>query len=71
MKQVSIQELKKHLSKLIGEVAAGTQILVTRHKRPVVQLSSADLRHLHVGARFGKGQLRPLLRGESRGVYLK
>ena len=71
MKQVTVQELKKHLSKLLKEAAEGEDILITRHKHPVAQLSSSDLRHLHVGAAFGKGKLRPLLRGGSRGRYLK
>ena len=71
MKQVTIQELKRHLSKLVSEAEAGEQILVTRHKHPVAQLSSAGLRHLHVGTHFGKAKLRPLLQGESKGRYLK
>jgi len=70
MKKVSIQELKKNLSSLVDEAAAGRSILITRHRRPVAFLSSADLQHLHIGKRFGKAKLEPLLSRATRERYL-
>jgi prevent-host-death family protein len=70
MKQVSIQELKRHLSALLAEAAAGETVVVTRHRRPVAQLTSADLDHLRPGARHGRGKLVPLLKGATGERYL-
>lgn len=70
MKQVSIQELKRSLSALLREAAAGTRIVVLRHRRPLASLVAADLGHTTVGPRFGQGSLRPLLRRATRGRYL-
>jgi prevent-host-death family protein len=70
MKTVSIQVLKARLSALVAEAAAGEAILVTRHSRPIAQITPVDP-GLHVGARFGKGRLVPLLKGKTRGRYLE
>lgn len=61
MKQVSIQDLKRSLSAWLKEAAAGERVVITRHRRPVASLVAAETEHLHTGARFGKGDLRPLL----------
>ena len=71
MKTVSVDELKKNLSALLDEAAAGTPILITRHRRPVATLSAADMHHVHIGARFGRGPLKPLLRAATQGKYLE
>ncbi|MFQ5844632.1 MAG: hypothetical protein ACE5JG_06535, partial [Planctomycetota bacterium] len=55
---------------ILSEAAAGTRMLITRHRQPIAQLTSVDLRHLHLGERFGKGKIEALLRGRTRGRYL-
>lgn len=71
MKEVSIQELKRRLSTIVSEAAAGTEYMITRHKRPVARVSPADRKHLHQGSRFGKGNLKPLLNAKTKGRYLQ
>ena len=70
MKTVSIDELKRNLSALIGEAAAGGRIVITKHRRPVATLSAPGLVHVHMGARFGRAALKPLLRAPTQGTYL-
>jgi prevent-host-death family protein len=70
VKQVSIQKLKAKLSALVSEAAAGTPILITRHKRAVAQLVPVDP-HVHTGTRFGDAKLKPLLKRATRGRYLE
>ena len=67
MKVVSIQVLKRNLSKLLAEAAAGARVIITRHRKPVAQLSSAELDSVHVGSRVGRGKLRPALRRAGTG----
>jgi prevent-host-death family protein len=69
MKKVPIHELKRHLSALVAEVEGGTPVLITRHKRVVAQLLPAGV-GLHVGPRFGRGKLEPVLKSATRGRYL-
>lgn len=71
MKQVSIQELKKHLSAVLAEAAAGTRVLITRHKRSVAELGPAERQHVHVGSQWGRGRIRPLFRARTQGKYLE
>ncbi len=70
MKTVPIQELKRRLSALIDAAAAGERVLVTRHRVPVALLTSAGLEHVHVGRKFGRGTLRPLMRRATKGRFL-
>lgn len=70
MKQVSIQDLKRHLSALVEAAAEGERIVVTRHERPVATLGPAQAAHVHVGDRFGSGDLGPFLKAPTRGGYL-
>ena len=70
MKTVSIDELKRNLASLVAEAAGGERIVITRHRRPVASLGRADLEHVHVGTRAGRGSLKPLLRAATRGAYL-
>jgi prevent-host-death family protein len=73
MKLVSIQELKRHLSALVAEAAAGDRILVTRHRQPVVLLGPAESPHVHTGKRFGKasGALKALVKKSTGGRILE
>jgi prevent-host-death family protein len=71
MKTVPLQSLKENLSALVNEAEAGERIVVTRHGRPVALLSSAATPNLSIGARFGKGSLRPLFpKSATKGRYL-
>ena len=71
MKTVSMYELKRHLSSFIDQASTGARILITKHRRPVASLSPADVEHLHVGPKFGRGTLKPVLRAPTRGKYLE
>ncbi len=70
MKTVSIDQLKRNLSAFIAEAAGGEHIVITRHRRPIVSLTRADLEHVHVGSRAGRSALRPLLKSATKGAYL-
>lgn len=39
MRSVSLAEAKAHLSELLGEVAGGEELVITRHGQPVARLS--------------------------------
>ncbi len=71
MKTVSIDELKRRLSSLVDEAATGARILITKHRRPVACLSAADMEHVHIGPRFGRGALKPLFKAPTQGRYLE
>jgi len=42
VKEVGVLEAKTHLSALIDEAAAGEDIVITRHGRPVAKLVPSD-----------------------------
>ena len=71
MKTVSIQELKARISALLAEAAAGTRVLITKHRRPVAMLAPPENEPLHVGKRFGRARLEPLLHEATAGRYLE
>lgn len=71
MRKVSLYELKRDLSGLIREAEAGETIVITRHDHPVATLGSAELEHVRIGSRFGKGTLKPLLHAATAGRYLE
>jgi len=71
MKTVSIDELKRNLSALLAEAGAGARILITKHRRPVATLSAPGLEHVHIQARSGRRELKPLLRAPTHGAYLE
>ncbi len=71
MKTVSIDQLKRSLSSLIDQAAAGARIVITKHRRPVASLSPANMEHVHIGKRFGRGAIKPLLRAATQGKYLE
>lgn len=70
MKTVSIQDLKRQLSYFVREAEQGRPILVVRHGRPTASITGAGFEHVSVGARFGKGAIRPLLQNATSGRYL-
>jgi prevent-host-death family protein len=71
MKTVSIQELKAKISALLAEAAAGTRVLITKHRRPVAMLSPPEHEAVHLGQRFGRGKLESLLHEATAGRYLE
>ena len=71
MKTISIQDLKRDLSALVAEAAAGATIVITKHRRPIAVLGAAVSQHLHTGAQFGKRGIKRLLRNATGGRYLE
>ena len=71
MQTVSLQELKRRLSEIVAQAAAGDTIVVTKHNRPIAQIGAVGDPHVQVGRLFGKGNLKPLLRNATRGCYLE
>jgi len=71
MKKVSIQDLKATLSATIAEAEAGATIVVTRHGEPVAVVGPPAAAGLHVGRQFGAYRLRPAIKQNTRGRYLK
>jgi prevent-host-death family protein len=71
MKMVSIQDLKARLSAAVAEAEAGATTVVTRHGEPVARLGPAVAGHLHVGSAVGTGRLRPAIRRNTKGRYLR
>lgn len=70
MEMVPIHLLKQQLSRVIAEAEAGKTLLVTRHKRVVARIVPPEA-DLHTGSRFGRGSIKPLLKGPTRGRYLE
>ena len=70
MKQISIQDLKAHLSSAVSEAESGHTILITRHNDTVAQLCPARAPSVHRGSRVGSGRLTPALRRGTKGRYL-
>ena len=71
MKKISTHNLKQTLSSVLDEARSGAEILITRHNKPVARLAPPDLKNLHQGSRFGKANLKPVLRGKTGGRYLR
>ncbi|MFC1707458.1 type II toxin-antitoxin system Phd/YefM family antitoxin [Planctomycetota bacterium] len=71
MKTVTMYELKRNLSSLVGDAAAGQSVLITRHGRPVASLTGVCTEHLHLGTRIDNVKLEPLFRQATRGRYLE
>jgi len=70
MDQISIQDLKANLSRVVAEAEAGKSVIITRHNEPVATLNPARPAHLHLGRSLGKSRLRPAIRTGTRGRYL-
>lgn len=71
MRTVSIQDLKRHLSAILREAARGKRFLITRHNRPLAQLEPPRSDHVHRGSRFGRGEIRPVLKEATQGRFLE
>lgn len=71
MKKVSIQDLKATLSATIAEAEAGATILVTRHGEAVAVVGPPHTGGVHFGREFGAYRLRPAIKHNTRGRYLK
>ena len=71
MKTVSMYGLKQELASIIAETEAGTDVLITRHNKPVARLTRPGTEHLHRGSRFGKADLKPAVRRKTAGRYLQ
>ena len=63
--------LKQELASIIAEAEAGTDVLITRHNKPVARLTRPGTEHLHRGSRFGKASLTPAVRERTAGRYLQ
>jgi len=71
MKKASLYELKHDLSSLVSEAEHGTEVLITRHNKPVARLTPCMPEHVHSGSRFGSAALKPAVRGKTAGRYLR
>jgi prevent-host-death family protein len=71
MNEISIQDLKARLSAVVSEAEAGDTIVITKHGRPVAQLSQVRPSHLHRGAGVGTRGIQPAVRGATNGRYLE
>jgi antitoxin (DNA-binding transcriptional repressor) of toxin-antitoxin stability system len=71
MKSVSMYGLKQELASVIAEAEAGTEILITKHNKPVARLTLPGTQHLHTGSKFGRGRLKPAVKGKTDGRYLQ
>jgi prevent-host-death family protein len=71
MKSVPMNELKQDLASFVAEAAAGRDVLITKHNRPIARLTCAETRHLHLGAHFGKAKLKPTVKAKTAGRYLQ
>ena len=58
------------LSAAISEAESGESIVITRHNHPVAQLIPASRRHVHRGAKVGKGGIKPAVKHGTKGRYL-
>jgi prevent-host-death family protein len=61
MKQVTIQDLKSDLSRILSQANQGARIEITRHNRPYATLTPPESDVVTVGSRVGEGTLRPAL----------
>jgi antitoxin (DNA-binding transcriptional repressor) of toxin-antitoxin stability system len=71
MKMVSMYSLKQDLASIIAEAEAGNDVIITKHNRPVARLIRPETEHLHIGAQFGKANLKPAVTGKTAGRYLQ
>ena len=68
MKTIGIFEAKSTLSKLVDQVEAGAQILLTRHGRPVARLTPLSGNNAPFSAKEWAADLRLFRRGRDRGA---
>jgi len=65
MVTVSLAEAKAHLSELVDKAEAGEEIVITRHGKPVANLSAAKKPKLPVRSYAAERASRPPLRKPS------
>src|SRR5438046_2216306 len=70
VKEISIQDLKASLSSAISEAEAGNTIIITRHKEPVAQLTTAHPQYVLRGKRVATGKIKQALKRGTKGRYL-
>ncbi len=51
VKEIGTYEAKTHFSKLLDDVASGTKIIITRHGKPVAEMTAPPARRKQ--AKFG------------------
>ncbi len=61
MNRVSIQDLKARISAAVAEAEGGGTVVITRHNKPVAQLTAHRASPVRVGARYGSAALKPAL----------
>jgi antitoxin (DNA-binding transcriptional repressor) of toxin-antitoxin stability system len=71
MKEVSIKDLKAHLSAHIAAAEGGEAVLIARHGYVVAQLGPAGSSTVHTGAASGTARLTPAVRRATKGRYLQ
>ena len=71
MKSVPMHGLKQELASIVAEAEAGTEVLITKHNKPVARLTRPGTEHLHEGSKFGKGRIKPAVKGKTAGRYLQ
>lgn len=71
MRAISLQELKRRLGHFVERARAGETIVITMHRKPVAQLTSAVPPGDHVGENFGKGAPQRLCDNATNGAYLR
>lgn len=59
MKQVNVHEAKTHLSRLLEEVAGGTEVVIAKAGRPVAKLVPLRRRKPRLGMDRGKVWIAP------------
>ena len=70
MRQISIQDLKAQLSRVVAEAGSGQTFVITRYNEPVARLTPAGLGHVHRGTAVGTGRLQPAIKRGTQGRYL-
>lgn len=71
MTRVSIQDLKARISSAVAEAEQGGTVVITRHNRPVAQLTAHRTTTVRVGARYGRATLKPAITTGTNGVALR
>ena len=62
MTDISIDELGQNLAAWLARAEAGETLIVTRHGRPTLHITTANQPHVVFGANFGKTDLRQVVR---------
>lgn len=58
MEPVNIYDAKTHLSRLVDKAAAGEDVIVSRHGKPLVRITRLDNTRRHVTFGLLKGRLK-------------